>query len=54
LLTGFTHVEWEEMHCLSHHSYSNTLLDYEIQGLEPFVYYLRVHPKNTVIGGIIK
>ena len=28
LLTGFTHKEWQQMHCISHHSYANTLIDY--------------------------
>lgn len=42
------------MHCLSHHSFSNTLLDYEIQALEPIVYYLRILPKNTILKGILK
>jgi fatty acid desaturase len=42
------------MHCLSHHSYPNTLLDYEIQALEPVVYYLRILPKNTILKGVIK
>jgi hypothetical protein len=54
MATGFTHEEWERMHCLSHHSYPNTLLDYEIQALEPMVYYLRVLPKNTILLGIVK
>lgn len=42
------------MHCLSHHSYANTLLDYEIQALEPLVFYLRLLPMNTILKGIIK
>jgi hypothetical protein len=42
------------MHCLSHHSYPNTLLDYEIQALEPLIYYLRVLPKNTILKGVVK
>ena len=28
LFTGFTHREWQQMHCISHHSYANTLIDY--------------------------
>lgn len=28
LLSGFTHKEWQQMHCLSHHSYANTLIDF--------------------------
>lgn len=42
------------MHCISHHTYSNTLLDFEIQGLEPLAYYLKIQPKNNIICGIIK
>ena len=42
------------MHCLSHHSFSNTLLDYEIQAVEPLAYYLRVLPENTLLKWIIK
>lgn len=42
------------MHCLSHHSYANTLIDYEIQGLEPINYYLKVSPKNPAINWVFK
>ena len=28
-LTGFLAHEWQIMHCISHHVYPNTLLDYE-------------------------
>lgn len=42
------------MHCLSHHIYPNTLLDFEIQALEPIAYYLKIQPKNSVIFGITK
>lgn len=42
------------MHCLSHHIYPNTLLDFEIQALEPVAYYLEIQPKNTILFGIIK
>jgi len=26
--TGFSHQEWQKGHCISHHVYANTLLDY--------------------------
>ena len=29
---GFTDREWKIMHCLSHHAYPNTLLDFEVAG----------------------
>lgn len=54
LFTGFTHQEWQQMHCLSHHSYANTLIDYEIQAIEPVIYYLKVSPKNKAINWIFK
>ena len=31
LFTGFIHSEWQQFHCLSHHTFSNTAIDYEIQ-----------------------
>ena len=41
------------MHCLSHHIYPNTELDYEIAAFEPLGYYLRTLPENTLIKVII-
>lgn len=46
LLTGFTHREWQIMHCISHHLYPNTELDYEIAAFEPIAFYLRNFPQN--------
>ena len=37
------------MHCISHHEYSNTLLDYELQAFEPLGYFIRIMPENTLI-----
>ena len=54
LFTGFTHQQWQQMHCLSHHSYANTLIDYQIQAFEPLIYYLKVSPKNNIINWIFK
>ena len=48
LLVGFTHREWQIMHCISHHLYPNTELDYEIAAFEPLGYYLRSMPKNNM------
>lgn len=48
LLTGFSHDEWQIMHCLSHHIYPNTELDYEAAALEPLAYFLRTLPPNKV------
>jgi hypothetical protein len=42
------------MHCISHHEYTNTLLDFEIQALEPIAYYLRSQPQNRYFLGILK
>jgi hypothetical protein len=41
------------MHCLSHHEYTNTLLDYELQAYEPLAYFIRVMPKNTLLKAIL-
>jgi hypothetical protein len=49
LVTGFTPKEWEIMHCLSHHEYTNTLLDYELQAFEPIVYFVKAMPQNTIL-----
>ncbi len=35
------------MHCLSHHIYPNTELDFENSSLQPYVYFLRSKPKNS-------
>ena len=48
LVTGFTPKEWEIMHCLSHHQYTNTLLDYQLQAFEPIVYFIKVMPLNSI------
>lgn len=42
--TGFTHNEWQIMHCISHHIYPNLELDYEAAALEPIGYFLRNQP----------
>lgn len=34
------------MHCMSHHQYPNTELDYEVAALEPVGYFIRSMPKN--------
>lgn len=39
---------------LSHHAYANTLIDYEIQTLEPLIYYLKVSPRNTTVKWVVK
>jgi fatty acid desaturase len=44
--TGFTHNEWQIMHCISHHIYPNLELDYEAAALEPLGYFLRNSPEN--------
>jgi hypothetical protein len=46
LFTGFIPKEWQIMHCMSHHQYPNTELDYEVAALEPIGYFLRSMPKN--------
>lgn len=46
--TGFTHNEWQVMHCISHHIYPNLELDYEAAALEPIGYFLRNKPENKV------
>lgn len=46
--TGFTHREWQIMHCISHHLYPNTELDYEAAAFEPITFYLRSLPENSI------
>lgn len=46
VFAGFTHDEWQIMHCLSHHIYPNTELDFEAAALEPIGYFLRTMPLN--------
>jgi hypothetical protein len=41
------------MHCISHHEYTNTLLDYELQAYEPLAYFLRIMPENTILKVIL-
>lgn len=48
VITGFTHNEWQVMHCLSHHLYPNTEIDYEAAALEPIAYFLRNKPENKI------
>ena len=35
------------MHCISHHLYPNTELDYEVAAFEPVTFYLRSQPENS-------
>ena len=46
ILSGFTAKQWEIAHCLSHHIYPNTLLDYEIGIFEPIMKFHRCQTKN--------
>lgn len=48
IITGFTHNEWQVMHCISHHMYPNTQLDYEAAALQPIAYFLRTAPENHI------
>lgn len=48
LLAGFTHTEWQIMHCLSHHLYPNLEIDYEAAAFEPVSYFLRTMPENHI------
>ena len=47
-LTGFTHDQWQIMHCLSHHIYPNLELDFEAAALEPLGFFLRNQKKNPI------
>ena len=47
LASGATATDYRIMHCLSHHIYPNTELDYENASLEPFAYFLRSMPENS-------
>jgi len=49
LLAGFTHNEWQIMHCLSHHLYPNLEIDYEAAAFEPVSYFLRSMPENHML-----
>ena len=52
-LTGFTHDEWQIMHCLSHHLYPNTELDFEAAALEPIGFFLRNLPENHMFTEVV-
>lgn len=39
-LSFFSHTEWTVSHCLSHHHWPNTQVDFEISALEPFIWSL--------------
>ena len=41
------------MHCVSHHLYPNTELDYEIAAFEPIGYYLRSMPENKFVNQLL-
>jgi hypothetical protein len=41
------------MHCISHHIYVNTELDFEVTGLEPIAYWLKSKPKNKIYSQIL-
>lgn len=41
------------MHCISHHLYPNTQLDYEVAAFEPIGYYLRTSPENNLFNQIL-
>lgn len=45
-LTLFSHHEWRVSHCLSHHSYTNLLLDFEMSALEPLIFSIATGPRN--------
>ena len=53
VITGFTHNEWQIMHCLSHHIYPNLELDYEAAALEPIGFFLRSKPENMVFTELV-
>ena len=38
--------EWRISHCISHHIFTNTLLDVEISALEPFLMFLPSNKKS--------
>lgn len=39
-LTLYSSYEWRISHCYSHHNYPNSILDFEVSVMEPFVYWL--------------
>ncbi len=41
--------EWRISHVYSHHTYPNSVLDYEVSAFEPFVNYLPYNSKNSFI-----
>ena len=47
VLIGFSAREQTIMHCLSHHAYPNTLIDYEFSAIEPITNFSRCLPKNS-------
>lgn len=46
-LTGYPHHLWRVTHCLSHHTYTNMMIDLEITAFMPFIYFLSCQPANN-------
>lgn len=47
-LTLFSHREWRVSHAISHHTYPNLCIDFELSALEPFLLSLAYdHPDRT-------
>ena len=40
---------WIVSHCISHHHFPNTLIDYELSALEPFEYIIRSRKSNSKV-----
>lgn len=51
-LSTLSSKDWRITHAMSHHIYPNTLWDFEIYSLEPYLFWLP-DPKKSLLKGII-
>lgn len=45
-LTFASSYHWVVSHCISHHQYPNSIIDFEISGVEPYSFIIASAPKN--------
>lgn len=51
-LSTLSSKDWRITHVMSHHTYPNTLWDFEIYSVEPYLFWLP-DPKKSLLKGII-
>ena len=52
-LSTMSSKDWRITHAMSHHTYPNTLWDYEIYSLEPFLFLLP-DPKKSTLSSVVR